>query len=44
MAKNSINLSDYEDIEVYNMVRFGIIGRFPNNFWVDQILIKLQKI
>jgi len=33
MAKNSINLSDYEDIEVYNMVRFGIIGRFPNNFW-----------
>ena len=33
MAKDSINLSDYEDIEVYNMVRFGIIGRFPNNFW-----------
>ena len=33
MAKDSINLSDYEDIEVYNMVRFGIIGRLPNNFW-----------
>ena len=33
MAKESINLSDYEDIEVYNMLRFGVIGRFPNNFW-----------
>jgi len=33
MAKDSINLSDYEDIEVYNMLRFGVIGRFPNNFW-----------
>jgi len=32
MAKD-VNLSDYTDIEVYNMLRFGIIGRFPNNFW-----------
>jgi len=33
MAKDSINLSDYTDIEVYNMLRIGVIGRFPNNFW-----------
>lgn len=27
------NLIEYDDIEIYNMIRSGTLKRFPNNFW-----------
>jgi hypothetical protein len=42
MAKN-ITLADYTDIEVYNMIRSGVIKRFPNNFWEGLDAFKTAK-
>jgi hypothetical protein len=42
MAKN-ITLADYTDIEVYNMVRSGVIKRFPNGFWEGLDAFKTAK-
>ena len=42
MAKD-INLIDFTDIEIYNMVRSREIGRFPNNFWGGVDTLKTAK-
>jgi len=42
MAKD-INLIDFTDIEIYNMVRSRELGRFPNNFWGGVDTLKTAK-
>ena len=38
------DLINYSDIELYNMARLGIIGRFPNNFWGGEDTLKTAKV
>ena len=42
MAKD-INLIDFTDIEIYNMVRSRELGRFPNSFWGGVDTLKTAK-
>jgi len=42
MAKD-INLIDFTDIEIYNMVRSGELRKFPNSFWGGVDTLKTAK-